>query len=142
MGTLRDCIRSAEGDVLGSAGRKRGRASSSNCMAVSSDCGIDCDERAVGSVRRVGWISRRSSSVEVGRGMSMADESSGRSDLCWRAVGAGIAMILLLGALTTPKYGQTTQDKPLVSLVALSKKLIWSFPTQKKLQAGSAAPLF
>jgi hypothetical protein len=74
MGTLRDCMRMADGEESGLAGGKRGRPSESICIAVSSGCVWEGDERDVGCRRVVISISCRSlsSSAVVGSGMSAA----------------------------------------------------------------------
>lgn len=90
MGTLRDCIRIAEGDCGDDevvAGRKRGRPSSSISMAEERSCcvceGEDC---GCGSV----IMSRSSSFVLGGRGMSYGSDSASAIGARCSAVGAGI----------------------------------------------------
>ena len=94
MGTLRDCMRSAVGEVVFVIGVKCGRPSSSIDMAVSS----------VGSAGGVGsvdvgsvvWILiSRSSSTVVGRGIDSAAVWSWASSSGLRksAVGAGIVSV-------------------------------------------------
>ena len=58
---------------------------------MSSGCDVCSGEGAVGSVIMLVSGSCRSSSVELGRGISIGAESTlRRSGLRWRAVGAGI----------------------------------------------------